>query len=209
MLDNSLSLTSVSLLGRICSPQTDEAAWEEFIERYGPRIFGWCRQWKLQEADAEDVTQTVLATLFRRLRGFQYDPSLSFRGWLRKVTRDTLSDFFRQRGRTEGAEGGSQIWSLIDSVAAREQLEQRLEELFDLELFEEAIARVQARVSSTRWQAYHMTAVEGRSGAEAAAALDMKVAVVYSAKSKVQKMIKEEIVKMEEATVSRVVAVNR
>ena len=205
-MDNPLSLTSASLLGRVCCAQTDQAAWAEFIQRYGPHIYGWCQQCKLQEADAEDVTQTVLAKLFRRLRRFEYDPDLSFRGWLRKVTQDSLSDFFRSRQRKEVAEGGSRVTPLIESAVAREQLKQQLESLFDLELLEEAMARVQKRVTPARWEAYRMTSIEGLSGVQVAADLGMKVAVVYSAKSKIQRMIKQEITILEEAPAS-VVAV--
>ncbi len=79
--------------------------------------------------------------------------------------------------------------ALIGTIEAREQLEQRLEELFDLELLDEAIQRVQQRVLPNRFRAYEMTALEGRPGAKVAAELEMKVAVVYSAKSKVQQMI--------------------
>ncbi len=174
-MDSPLSLTSASLLGRVCSAETDEGAWTEFVERYAPRIYGWCRQYHLQQSDAEDVTQTVLSKLFRRLRSFQYNTDLSFRGWLRKVTQDTLSDFFRDRRRREVAEGGSEMLALICTIEAREQLEQRLEELFDLELLDEAIQRVQQRVLPNRFRAYEMTAIEGRPGAEVAAELKMKV----------------------------------
>jgi DNA-directed RNA polymerase specialized sigma24 family protein len=53
--------------GRVRSP-LDQAAWNEFVERYGRRIYGWCRQWGLQEADAEDVTQDVLLRLARKMQ---------------------------------------------------------------------------------------------------------------------------------------------
>lgn len=201
-MDNPLSLTSASLLGRVCSASADESAWTEFVERYAPRIYGWCLQHNLQQADAEDVTQTVLSTLFRRLGKFQYDPDLSFRGWLRKVTQDALSDFFRGRGRKDAAEGGSEMLALIATLEARKLLEQQLEELFDLELMNEALLRVQQRVQPNRWRAYEMTALEGRPGGEVAEQLSMKVAVVYSAKSKVQQMIKQEIANMENAPAS-------
>jgi DNA-directed RNA polymerase specialized sigma24 family protein len=36
----------------------DQAGWDAFVERYGRHIYRWCRQWKLRDADAEDVTRT-------------------------------------------------------------------------------------------------------------------------------------------------------
>src|SRR5437899_6570468 len=89
----SLSLTSPTLLGRLRHAPTDQEAWSEFVDRYGPKIYAWCRQWGLQEADAEDVTQAVLLRLAERMRDFAYDVGKSFRGWLRTLTHHALSDF--------------------------------------------------------------------------------------------------------------------
>jgi RNA polymerase sigma-70 factor (ECF subfamily) len=57
----------------------DQSAWSAFVDRYGPQIYAWCLRWKLQEADAQDVTQMVLVKLVRQLPNFTYDPSRSFR----------------------------------------------------------------------------------------------------------------------------------
>jgi len=79
--------TSPTLLGRLREAPNDEPAWSAFVERYGTRIYGWCRQWGLGEADADDVARNVLVLLARKLRTFVYDPSRTFRGWLRTVIR--------------------------------------------------------------------------------------------------------------------------
>jgi len=39
----------------------------------------------LQEADAEDVTQTVLLEVARQMNTFVYDPAGSFRTWLKTI----------------------------------------------------------------------------------------------------------------------------
>ena len=62
------SCTSPTLLGRLRCQPVDQAAWGEFVDRYGPRIYQWCRRWDLQEADAQDVTQTVLLRLASKLQ---------------------------------------------------------------------------------------------------------------------------------------------
>ena len=77
----SLPTTCVSLLTQLRQDPSDQAGWDEFVERYGRHIYRWCRQWKLQDADAEDVTQDILVKLTQKLRAFAYDPSRSFRGW--------------------------------------------------------------------------------------------------------------------------------
>ena len=41
----------------------------------------------------DDVTQEVLVKLLAAIRQFQYDPSRSFRSWLKTVTQHALTDF--------------------------------------------------------------------------------------------------------------------
>ena len=69
----------------------------------------------------------------------------------------------------------------------------RLEEEFDRELLDEAMARVRLRVAPQTWEAFRLTALEGLSGADAAERIPMAVAQVFVAKRRVQKMIQEEI----------------
>lgn len=197
MQNASPSQTSPSLLGRVQRDPTDQAAWTEFVRRYGPKIYGWCRQRKLQEADAEDVVQTVLQKLAVKLRRFTYDQTLSFRGWLRTLTEHAVNDFVAERRRPGLGSGDSGVVEILDTLEARTDLLGRLEEQFDQEVLEEALARVQQQVPAQRWEAFSLTALAGLSGAEAAQRLGMKVATVFTAKSKVQKLVQEEIRKLE------------
>lgn len=185
------SRTSASLLARLRTSPADQTAWGEFVDRYGRKIYGWCRHWGLQESDAQDVTQDVLVRLAEKMRGFAYDPSRSFRAWLKTVTRHALSDFCDARGRAPA--GGSQAVELLHAVEAREDLVGRLKEEFDHEVYDEAVARVRARVAPKTWRVFEMTAVEGRSGAEVATELGMNVAAVFVARGRVQKMLQDEV----------------
>jgi RNA polymerase sigma factor (sigma-70 family) len=196
MQSNTESRTSASLLARLRLAPADQTAWSAFVDRYGRKIYGWCRHWGLQEADAQDVTQDVLVRLAGKMRDFAYDPSRSFRAWLKTLARHALSDFCDARGRI-GATGGSQALELLQSVEAREELVRRLEEEFDQEVLEEAIARVRTRVTPKSWRAFELTAHEGRSGAEAAEALGMTIAAVFVAKGRVQKLLQEEVRRLE------------
>ena len=185
------SRTSASLLARLREAPADQTAWAAFVDRYGRKVYGWCRHWGLQEADAQDVTQDVLVRLAEKMRGFAYDPSRSFRAWLKTLARHALSDFCDARGRA--AAGGSQAVELLHAVEAREDLLLRLEGEFDQEVYEEALARVQSRVTPKTWRAFELTAREGRSGAEVAAELGMNVAAVFVARGRVQKMLQDEV----------------
>jgi RNA polymerase sigma-70 factor (ECF subfamily) len=150
----------------------------------------------LQEADAQDVTQDVLLKLAKAMRDFTYDPSRSFRAWLKTLTNHALSDFLESRPRALGS-GDSRVVDLLHTVEARQDLLQRFEAEFDRELLEVAMTRVRLRVQPQTWEAFRLTAIEGLSGAEAAERIPMQVAQVFVAKRRVQKLLQEEVGRLE------------
>src|SRR5262245_14279966 len=189
--------TDATLLTRLRQDPSEQAGWDEFVERYGRHIYRWCRQWNLQDADAEDVTQDILVKLTQNLRAFAYDPSRSFRGWLKTVAHHAWRNFEESRRRARRAADDSQAQELMLTLEAREDLAQKLEEAFDLELLEAAKVRVRLRVAPHTWEAFRLLALEGLPVAEVAARVHLQVVMVYVAKSKVQKMLREEIGKLE------------
>jgi RNA polymerase sigma-70 factor (ECF subfamily) len=186
------------LLLRLRQAPPDQAAWAEFVDRYGRRIHAWCQRWGLQEADAQDVTQTVLLQLASKLQTFSYDPAQRFRAWLKTLTHHAWSDFLAGLSPAAKGSGDSDIQQLLDTVQARDELTERLQEAFDQELLEMATGRVRARVEERTWEAYRLTALEGLSGTETAARLGMQVGTVYKAKSKVQAMLQETLQQLQE-----------
>jgi RNA polymerase sigma-70 factor (ECF subfamily) len=197
MVTNSSAGTSATLLGRLRRDPADQAAWAQFVKRYSPQIYGWCRRWNLQPADAEEVTQNVLVKLVEKLAGFRYDPSRSFRGWLKTLTHHAWVDYLESL-KTRGRGGDdSQVMALLRSIEARDDLVRRLESEFDHELLEEAMARVRKRVEPQTWEAFRLTSVEGLSGGEAAARIPMKEAMIYVARGRVLKLLRQEIQALE------------
>jgi RNA polymerase sigma-70 factor (ECF subfamily) len=189
--------TSPTLLHRLRAPAVDQEAWAELVRRYGPLVYHWCRHWNLQEADAQDVTQAVLAKLVVRLRAFEYDPGRSFRAYLKTVARYTWQDLLDDRHRAGAGGGDTAHLELLDGVEARDDLERRLGEEYDRELLDRASERVKGRVEPHTWEAFRLTAVEGLSGAEVGRRLGLAVFVVFKARSKVQKMLREEVARLE------------
>jgi RNA polymerase sigma-70 factor (ECF subfamily) len=190
--------TQVSLLLRLRNNPADAVAWEAFVRRYGRRIFAWCRRWGLQEADAEDVTQNVLLILAEKMGEFTYDANGSFRAWLKTVARHAWSKFVSAQSRGGRGSGDQQEMISLHSLTARDDLTARLEEEYDRELLEQAMMRVAQRVESHTWQAFTLLALEGLSGTEVAAQLNLPVAMVYVAKCRVQKLLREEIRALEQ-----------
>jgi RNA polymerase sigma-70 factor (ECF subfamily) len=188
--------TSITLLERLRLDRMDQEAWSEFVRRYGPQVYRWCRHWQLQAADAEDVTQAVLLKLSDKMRTFRYDAAGSFRAYLKTLARYAWCDFLESR--QEAGSGDSDVRKRLEKVEAREDLVRQLQDQFDQEVLAEAQVRVRQRVEPHTWEAFRLTAVEGRSGADAAALLGLKVATVFKAKSKVQKMLQEEVVRLDQ-----------
>ena len=89
----------------------------------------------------------------------------------------------RRLNRPGAGSGDSRNLELLQTVEARDALVSDLDRECERELLDEALARVRLRVQPHTWQAFHLLAVEGRSGAEAAARLGMKVAAVFVARS--------------------------
>jgi RNA polymerase sigma-70 factor (ECF subfamily) len=200
MSETANSETRITLLLRLRREPGDSRAWGEFVGHYGEKILGWCRAWGLQDADAHDVTQTVLLKLASYMRDFAYDPDKSFRAWLKTVARHAWLAFREQQGRPGAGSGDSRVLEQLHSVAAGEDLLKRLEDGFDRELLEEAIRRVRLRIEPRTWEAFRLTAEEGLSGAEASARTGLRASQVYVAKSRVQQMLQEEVRKLESGT---------
>jgi RNA polymerase sigma-70 factor (ECF subfamily) len=196
MADAADSDTRPTLLARLRATPTDQAAWAEFVDRYSRQIYVWCRQWRLQAADAEDLTQNVLLDLARQMRTFVYQPSGSFRAWLRTVAYRAWCDLAERRKGAAGT-GDSGVLELLHSVEARESFLDRLDRECDRALLEVAAQRVRQRVEPTSWEAFRLMTEEGLSGAEAAERLGLLAAAAFKAKSRVQKMLREEVQALE------------
>ena len=155
-------------------------------------IRDWCLRWGSRPEDAEDVAQEVLLKLLAAMRTFRYDPDRSFRAWLKTVTQNAWIDFgkaHRRRVRT----GDPDRFRAILDARALDDLSSRMEEAYEREWLEVAMRRVKRRVKPANWRAFHLTAMEGLSGAEAAEQLGMTVARVFIAKHRVQRMLEEEV----------------
>ncbi len=196
MTDDSTSRTSGTLLLRL-RELNDREAWTEFVDRYTPRLFGWCRQRGLQDSDAADVTQEVLAKLVRAIRSFDYDPRRgSFRGWLKTVTSNAIRDFVESLSRPGRGSGDSQMGATLASAcdpSAISELTATLDAAAELELLREAEARVQMRVKPHTWEAYRRTVLNSEPAADVARQLNMPIAEVYVAKSRILKCLREEV----------------
>jgi RNA polymerase sigma factor (sigma-70 family) len=197
MGNRSTSRTGSLLLLLLGNP-SDADCWSAFVDRYAPKIYGWCRKRGLQEVDAEDVTQEVLTQLVQKLGAFRYDPNKgSFRGWLKTLTHHAWCDFLEKRRRAGMGDANPEVLARLETLEGREDLATALAEVFDLELLAEAEARVQLQVSPRDWKIFRSLAVDGRPGPDMARELGMTVTAVLMAKSRVQQKLRQEVRRLE------------
>jgi RNA polymerase sigma-70 factor (ECF subfamily) len=183
--------TRASLLLRLRDPR-DEVAWKEFIALYGPLIYSHARGHGLQDADALDLSQEVLGAVAGAVGRLEYDPARgSFRNWLHTVVWRRLSNWRRaQRVRARGS-GDSATHRLLDQCPAPQQEEEQWQADWDRRVFTWACELVRRDVTAVTWQAFWLTAVDGRPGKEVAASLGLSVAAVYLARGRVVARLKE------------------
>jgi RNA polymerase sigma-70 factor (ECF subfamily) len=192
-----LPSTHISLLSELKEGGRQEEAWAVFYGRYSEVIRGWCLRRGLPLEAAEDLTQDILLKLFQQLPRYRHEPSRGqFRGWLKAVVNNALTDFWRrQRRRPErGAVGGSAFLERLNGMAGPEAA-QELSAVIDdhsRTTAAEMLERVRARLKETTWAAFHQSMVEQRPAAEVAAGLNLSVASVYKAAYRVKQMLLEE-----------------
>ena len=89
--------TRVTLLERLRTGK-DQTAWLEFESTYRAFIFSLILRMGIPNADAEDISQTVLTKVWQKIEDFEYNRNRGkFHNWLAAMTRNTVKDFFRTK----------------------------------------------------------------------------------------------------------------
>jgi RNA polymerase sigma-70 factor, ECF subfamily len=106
-IDNSGSTSEIATL-LAAAADGQEAAWREIIHRYGRRVFALVKSRCVQVELAEEITQSVFATLAAKLRTGGYAEKGRFESWLFRVTMNRVRDEMRRRRRhTESLDDGN------------------------------------------------------------------------------------------------------
>jgi RNA polymerase sigma factor (sigma-70 family) len=182
--------TRASLLVRLRDPG-DEDAWREFVDLYAPLVYGYARKQGLQDADAADLCQETLGAVAGAIGRLEYDPQHGlFRNWLFTVVRRKLSSWRRaERHRPQGSHDATSQQRL-QQCAAPQTMEAEWETEWQRSLFAWACEQVRRDVTAITWQAFWRTAIDGQSSKQVAADLDLTVAAVYVARSRVLARLK-------------------
>lgn len=181
--------TRVSLLEDVREAENAEA-WRAFVDRYTPLVYGYCRQRKLQESDARDVTQNVFFAVSRAMGSFEYDCNRGrFRSWLGTITcreiRRYLSWVNRLRNTTDAED--------LPASTLDQDLESEWETAFTAYLFQQAMSDTRPTFPEDVWQAFDLTWLQDEAPADVAQQLERPVSWVYKAKFRVLKRLRAEV----------------
>jgi len=192
--------TRASLLLRLRDPG-DHDAWMEFVSLYEPVIYRVLRRAGLQDADALEVLQDLFLAVSRNIERWQHGAEHgSFRGWLRRVTRNLVVSWVRRQKR-QVTTSSVDLDSLLESPPAVDGPET---DEFDRELrralFHKASEQVRGEVRPQTWQAFWDVAVSDVSVADTASKLGMTAGAVRVAKCRIIARLREVVAEMEKTT---------
>lgn len=177
--------TSVSLLHRL-RQGADPRDWHRFVRLYTPLLLEWARRAGAQEADSTDLVQDVLLVLVNKLPAFNYDGTRSFRNWLRTVLLNRWRDVRRSRSAHPALDGQA-----LDEVPARDDEQDDREDR--QRLVARALELIRGDFQPHVWRAFWEFFTSGRDAAAVAAELGVSVDVVYSAKCRVLRRLRQEL----------------
>jgi RNA polymerase sigma-70 factor (ECF subfamily) len=159
-------------------------------------VFRWRRA-----HDLNDIFQEAFHASARNIGKFRPIENGSFRGWLRTLTRNKVSDHFRKAQREPQPKGGTEVFHFLQQFPVAENHQSTLspdvglnstskpanpanhEAQLERSLLRNAFANIQAHFTEQTWQAFCMVVIDGRETSDVAADLSMRPGTARVAKS--------------------------
>jgi RNA polymerase sigma-70 factor (ECF subfamily) len=186
-------LTRASLLVQI-RDGSNHTAWQEFVNLYGPVVYGFARRRGLQDADAADLMQDVLRSVSGAIGRLDYDRKQgTFRGWLFTITRNKIFNFLSARRIRPQGSGDSSTNQLLASQPDGSDSDDSWELEYQRRLAALAMERVKGEFQEKTWRAFWLTAVEGVAASEVSKQTNLSPGAIYVAKSRVLARLKDEV----------------
>ena len=189
------SQTSYSLIDRICA--SDQSAWEQFVDIYGPTLYGWCRGSGLGDEDSADVIQDIFRAVARGIDRFerQSDRNGSFAAWLWAVTQSKIKNHRQRIAHSERAIGGSEARRHFAEVADAlvDVSDIRGSSADDVSIVLRTAELIRSEFKESTWQAFWRVAVDDQRTDVVAAQLNMSVAAVRQANYRVRRRLRQEL----------------
>lgn len=185
--------TSISLLGRAADP-ADSDSWDRLVELYVPLMRRWLQQYGVQQSDADDLIQEVLAVLIQELPQFDHNRrSGAFRRWLRKILVNRLRNLWRSRKYELQARGTSSLLEQLHQLEDDKSEQSRVWNAYhDQHVISQLMEAVRPRFQEKTWEAFRRQMFDGQRADVVAAELNMPINSVYVARSRVLTTLRRE-----------------
>lgn len=185
-MDQQSPKTRLSLVVRLKNAQ-DHEAWDEFTGIYEPLVMRLLQRKGLQECDARDVCQQVLAAVAKDIEQWRPDGrERSFRRWLFRIARNRVIKFLvKDRKRPRGIGGSDAQVALEQQQDDRESISEMFEHEYRQQLLLWAAEQIRAEFRDSTWDAFWRSYVEGEAIADVAKQLGTSVGSVYVARSRI------------------------
>ena len=179
----------------------DEASWHEFFETYWKLIYNAGRKGGLSDAEAQDVVQETIISVYKSLPEFEYDPKAgSFKAWLLKLTRWRVVDQLRRR-RTEnriskGLKAGEEAERAeVEEVEDPSAFvpDSYWDEEWERNLYEAALERAKGKLPPKQFQIFDLYVLKEWPVGKVKDVLGVSATQVYLAKHRVSRALKKEM----------------
>ncbi|GAB5405836.1 MAG: sigma-70 family RNA polymerase sigma factor [Aureliella sp.] len=189
--------TRQSLLLQLAN-SSNQRAWEEFVELYQPAVYRVAVSNGLQDADAQDLVQTVFVSVAGAIGQWsEKDTGQRFRYWLLRIAKNATVNAITRKPIAQRIAGLGHE-EVLQQVADANQETQSIVELeYRREVYIRAAEQVQRDVNPDTWRAFELTAIEGLSKEAAANELGKSVGTVYAARSRIMKRLCEAVAELE------------
>jgi RNA polymerase sigma-70 factor (ECF subfamily) len=175
------------LLARLRAEPTG-SAWERFVKLYDPLLRGWLGRHGVSGVDVDDLIQDIFTVLVQKVGEFEHNGQRgAFRTWLKRITFNQLRNHWRARKRN-----GAMQPVLDQLVDPASDLSIEWDREHDLHVTARLLEMIQSDFQPSTWQAFRRVVFENAAPDEVARELNLQVAAVWSAKSRVLRRLRQE-----------------
>lgn len=157
------------------------------LEIYQPLIAKWLGRFGARPSDLNDLSQSVLIIVVRKLPGFEHGGRKgAFRAWIKAITRNCLLEFWRDKKIHPVATGKSSFQASLNQLADEaSEISQMWNREYDEHVLASVLKQIQCEFKPQTWAAFQQVALGGKKAKEVADELGISINSVFIAKSRV------------------------
>ncbi len=162
---------------------------------YSPLVYRWCRYRGIAEADTLDISQEVFRSVYASLDSFEKAAAgHSFRGWLKTITANKITDYHRAKTRQPTAAGGTDANEWIEQATAEPNSPDDGDTDDESErvlILRRCLDMIRPEFKPSTWEAFWKVVIDEMEPAEVAQSVGISRNAVYLAKSHVLSRLTE------------------